>query len=375
MGNANNNTITLHTGASLAETSSIYGGYAGEIAPVSRTVTGDAFTNNRLVLNDFQGKVAQLGNFEFIDITTSGKDGDMLVISGGDPTDLTNTKVHVIFTGISRSANIGDKIHLIRNDAGLVTNNMALVESGQEKVRGAAYLYNLLFESDANTLHATVTDKKFNNQSKALAEGRVATMAHLNMGGDLIAEQGISQALHAGRTTDIGKFNVFAAMESTRSRIDTGSHINLYGYSALVGAGLTPSAMPSLNLGLFAESGWGHYSAFNEFEDAASVRGSGRSEYYGGGILAHYDFTKAGARGLSMEASFRAGEAETDYKTGDLPNARYDMSTPYLGGHAGVNYTRQLGSNSTWSAMVASSGRRWTEIAPRLMEVTSISAR
>lgn len=344
MGNATHNTVVLGSGAKLSKDTMLYGGYRQMITG------GDTFTGNKLILNNFSGTVKEMGNFEFIEITTSGKEEDMIIIAGDKVTDLSNVKLSITFSGMDRPAEVGDNIYLIRNDKGIITKNMTLNQNGQQKVIGTAYIYDLEFGTDSNSINATISnvtaiivDKTFNDHSKALAEGRVASMAHLNMGGDLIAEQGMDQAIHAGRAsgTPGKKFSLFAAMNATSSKYDTGSHIDLYGYSALAGAAITPPALSSLTAGLFAESGWGHYGSMSEFEDG-TVLGAGRSKYYGGGLMTQYDFSKMGVSGLSVDASFRAGKADTSFNSGDLPDSHYDLSAPYYGIHAGVNYTRQL---------------------------------
>lgn len=103
----------------------------------------------------------------------------------------------------------------------------------------------------------------------------------------------------------------------------------------------------SLVLGAFLETGRGKYSTHNSFENAPSVRGSRDSSYDDGGLLARWDMSNAGLRGVALEASFRAGSVEEDFSSGDLTDglgngARYDLSSPYYGAHAGVTFSRNL---------------------------------
>ena len=122
-------------------------------------------------------------------------------------------------------------------------------------------------------------------------------------------------------------------------------------------AGISTSLRPtrSLVLGGFCETGWGNYTSHNSFEDAPFVRGSGDTSYYGGGVLARYDLTCSGLKGLAVEASFRAGRLDTDYHSGDLTDgadnaSSYDLSSPYYGGYAGVAYTRSLSRTVSMSS-------------------------
>ena len=77
----------------------------------------------------------------------------------------------------------------------------------------------------------------------------------------------MAQALDSDKLK--GKIYLFSALSATDSQYDAGSHVDLYGYAALVGASISPAALPSLNCGLFAESGWGHYGSLSEFEEGA----------------------------------------------------------------------------------------------------------
>jgi outer membrane autotransporter protein len=88
----------------------------------------------------------------------------------------------------------------------------------------------------------------------------------------------------------------------------------------------------------FFEAGWGGYNSYNSFS-GADVKGEGNISYYGGGLLARYDFPF----GLYVEGSGRIGGVRTEYSSSDLRDvnnrkAEYDISTPYYGAHAGLGY-------------------------------------
>jgi len=88
----------------------------------------------------------------------------------------------------------------------------------------------------------------------------------------------------------------------------------------------------------FLEAGTGNYDAAS-----SQTTGSGSADYLGAGLLLYEMF----ANGLYWEASFRAGGAKTDYKSGDLRDilgrpAQYDYSAPYYGVHAGIGCERAL---------------------------------
>jgi outer membrane autotransporter protein len=184
-----------------------------------------------------------------------------------------------------------------------------------------------------------------NPQTKSLVEGRAAGMAFVNLGGDLIAERGVSAACSAAKA---GGLAPFMSAQGGKSRYETGSHVDVSGFSLMAGLALTkPTAIGDATLGAFFESGWGSYDAHNSFSNAASVDADGDNSYYGGGVLARMDFADFGPGHAYAEASLRAGWTDTDYGSSDLRDAfgnsaAYDSGAAYYGAHFGLGYEWKL---------------------------------
>ncbi|MBQ5727702.1 MAG: autotransporter outer membrane beta-barrel domain-containing protein, partial [Mailhella sp.] len=190
---------------------------------------------------------------------------------------------------------------------------------------------------------------RVNPQTKSLLEGRIATLAFVNQGADLIAGRGIAAAREASLE---GELVPFMIGEAGKSRYQTGSHVDVRGFSMI--AGLTygkKTEIGDATLAAFFEGGWGNYESHNSFHNAASVRGDGNNKYYGGGMLAHIAFPELGPGNVYAEASFRAGWADSDYASGDLRDAfgnqaAYTSGAAYWGAHVGLGYEWKLSDSS-----------------------------
>lgn len=361
-GSATYNTVILGGNPDLSQ-SCIAGGdyyYASDI---------DVKTGNTLILDDFHGSIKEIKNFEHyvVRLSSWADDGTSLLTvqreaaSGPTaPTDLSGTTFRLEISGFSPAGSrpsVGDTISLIRNESGLVTSGMTLETPAVSNIkRGIAWLYDVSVSVGNASIDATITSAKLNPQLKSLSEGRTAAMALANQGGDLVAGVGINNAAMAAmHGTAPACAETFLAMSGSHSEYDTGSHITLSGYSLLAGISTALRQDRSLVLGGFFETGWGNYTSHNSFADASFVRASGDASYYGGGVLARYDLTCSGLKGLALEASFRAGRLDTDYHSGDLTDgannaSSYNLSSPYYGGHAGVAYTRSLSRTVSMSS-------------------------
>ena len=358
-GAATHNTVIL-SGTPDLEQSQIIGGF-DSYAPAPDAT--DVRTGNTLILDGFQGKVARIANFERYDIrlsTWAGDGNSVLTVSteipyiASTPTDLSGAALRVGISGFSTDASlpsVGETISLIRNENGINTTGMTLETPAVSGIkRGISFLYDVAVTTGENSIDATITGRRLNPQTKSLSEGRAAAMLLAGQGGDLVAGQGINNAVLASmQGTALSGVQTFFAMSGSHSQYDTGSHVDLSGFSVLAGVSASLQKLRSLVLGGFFETGWGNYTSHNTFEDASFVRASGDTSYYGGGILARYNLTSSGLKGLALEASFRAGRLDADYHSGDLTDgagnaSSYNLSSPYCGGHAGLSCERRLGS-------------------------------
>ncbi len=177
---------------------------------------------------------------------------------------------------------------------------------------------------------------------KAYAEGRAATLAFVNQGTDLILNQGMGSALFATKGPGF-HLGSFAAGSGGWSRYNTGSHVDVDGFSMLTGLAIG-NGLPlgRVTLGAFFEGGLGNYNSHNSFSNYASVKGDGDTSYYGGGLLGRFDVTGGVLSGAYVDASARLGRAETEFSSGDIRyngnRADFDAASMYWGTHAGLGY-------------------------------------
>jgi outer membrane autotransporter protein len=176
---------------------------------------------------------------------------------------------------------------------------------------------------------------------KALSEGHAAASAFLNNGSDLVAGDGINQAVFAAAEAGL---SFFTALSFGNSRYETGSHVDVSGISLLLGGSYGADvSVGRFTVGAFFELGDGTYDTYNDFIGNWAVRGSGDTEYVGGGVLARLDFGKSDSGLTYVEASARAGRVSVDFHSDELgPAYRYDFDSTYYGFHLGVGHVFNL---------------------------------
>lgn len=294
-------------------------------------------------------KVGHLSDFEYLNFylpATLAANGKMLTVTG--TAVITGSTVNVGIDGASSPLKTGDQVILI--DAGTLEGAPVNTTANGKGMQGVTLLYVFDLTTQGNQLLATVTTadsgSPVNQQTKSLSEGYLGGVALVNQGSDLIAGQGMSQAMGAAKAAGAGgkNFGAFGALSGGWSRYNTGSHVDMSSLSLMAGLSLGHDFRPGrLTLGTFFEYGSGSYDAHNSFSNAAAVHGDGEIYHVGGGILGRMDFIPSGPGHIYTEASFRAGKAHNEYSSSDLRDALgrkadYDSSSAYYGAHAGLGY-------------------------------------
>ena len=309
------------------------------------TGAGDSFTGNTVVVATdgplTVKSIDSVENYEFV-LPAKVSDGytaltatDSIVFGNGSGNQSKVTDISMV--GGGSPLKVGDTVQLFNSlGAPIDYSNLGIVPntilSGR---KGVSLLYRYSLENGV----ATVSGVQAHPQAKALSEGRLAGMAFVNQGGDLVAGTGIRAAASSNNETKTGLAPFFVAQGGT-SRYDTGSHVDVDGFSLMTGlAWNRQTEYGKLLLGAFFEAGWGNYDSHNSFSGFASVKGDGDTNYYGGGLLGRFDFTN----NIYTEASFRAGQIDTDFSSSDLRDplgnrASYDSSSTYYGAHVGLGY-------------------------------------
>ena len=318
-GNATDNTLSI-SGAPTLSSCSISGGFSDN---------GDAVSGNLLELRTSNLTVKCIQNFAayaFV-LPATIQSGDVL-LTATDAIDLTNSGQisspdfqRIDVTG-DTPLSVGDTVTLLQSDAGLTAGELRESVSGSH---GVTLSYTFKLTADGNAVVATVMGDedlppmdddddtpdtptgneggasvapRVNPQTKALAEGYLSGVALTLQGADLVAGKGIDAAGRAVRASLAGGgkgLAAFGALSGGWSRYNTGSHIDVSGFSLLTGLAWGADSVPGqFTAGMFFEYGSAATGTYNSFSNAASVSGDGSTWYMGAGLLARMDFNDSG---------------------------------------------------------------------------------
>jgi len=364
---AQDNTVTI-SGTANIEKANLFGGYlkvsdskynfdytgntlnfGTDSAPWQATVTGKAGGNK------VQNKVRRIAGFDVINFNNIAWEKDGTVVEATDLT-LNKTKITAnIKSGTLTEAT--EMMNLIKTENAIVgsiastgnTVNVGIAESytGAITQEDKAIVITLTGtpscsdpEEGGNTGNdtpsggetggesgGTTPQPERNDQVLVIGESRAAAVAFTNQGSELI-ETGLN-ALARDNEKDT---KVFAAVYGNHSEYETGSHVNVNGWSGIVGVGKTNDK--GLTVGAFFENGEGNYSTHN-LTDFGYLRGDGEAVYNGGGFLVRKD----NANGVYTEAAIRAGNLQNELRDaviGSTGAMGYDIDTFYYGVQVGV---------------------------------------
>ena len=325
------NSVTISGGTVTGE---VYGGYVGNM---ESSVTGNSITlsgtadvsgadlygsnlsasgtNNNLVINGWSGAVNSLRNFDQIQVKA---------LSGG--LNLTAGKRTVFVNnadGISNSS-------LDPTEAKEMQAGVALTVNG-----------NVGISEDTKNIYIDVTAVRASDQTAIATESRAASVAVVGRGSEAVTD-----SLDALRGSGEG-LDTFAAVVGSRSRYDTGSHVDVNGWNGIAGTAWTRElSSGTLRYGAFYENGGGSYDTFNTI-NGSSYRGSGDTVYNGGGLLLRWE-TRSGTY---TEASLRAGMVKNEVGQAlEFAGNRYGFKTEnnYYGGHVGIGRIMERDDGDAW---------------------------
>jgi outer membrane autotransporter protein len=312
----------------------------------------DTFTGNTLNVWNYSGTNTfnTIANFEYFNfvLPNTVQDGFTYLTATftlylGNGTG-TNSQVSVgIVGGKNPALQDGDRVTLL---AGTSTTTGTIPNATIDGKQGALLDYRFTVGMDGNNVVATVNgNPTVNPQAKALSEGFLSGVALINQGADLAADKGIGMAVRNAQTPGLQAFGAFGG---GWSRYNTGSHVDVSGFSLLTGLSYGLDTAPGrLTLGAFFEYGQGDYDSHNSFSNAASVKGGGDTDYLGGGILGRFDFSDTGPGHFYTEITGRVGRVESDFSSSDLRDsmgrrAEYDTESLYYGLHLGAGYVWKI---------------------------------
>lgn len=166
------------------------------------------------------------------------------------------------------------------------------------------------------------------SESKTLAESFLGTIAFINQGAEFVADEGL-RAMQAAADPD--GFRLFGAVHGGTSRYQTGSHVDVDGFTLVTGA-VTESN--GLLMAAFVEAGWARSESH-----VRETEGDGDHDYYGIGAAMRYRFESP----VYVDASVRFGKTSTQFN-GSYADAlaRYDADGLYGSMHVGTGVVFEL---------------------------------
>ena len=355
-GDATGNTITISGSANLANTTLVGGSVSGAISTFGggpsiggESVGGGEVSGNTLNIgtdsSSWSGKVESIRGFDSINFNNVAWEKGGTVVQATD-LELNNTTITAnIKSGTLTEENEMMKLISTEND---IVGSIAT--TGNTVNVGIAESYEGVISQEDKAIVITLTgtpssgdtgdegtgnegtgnttpQPSRNDQVLVLGESRAAAVAFTNQGSELI-ETGLN-ALARDNEKDT---KVFAAVYGNHSEYETGSHVNVNGWSGIVGVGKTNA--DGLTVGAFFENGEGNYSTHNIFTNDY-IRGDGEACYNGGGFLVRKD----NANGVYAEASLRAGNLQNELRNAVRNGSEltgYDIDTFYYGAHVGI---------------------------------------
>lgn len=327
---AKGNSVTISGGT---VTGAIYGGYAGSNSGSAETTNNKvilfgiadvsgadlygsnlsaAKTNNNLVINGWSGTVNSLNNFDQLEVRA---------VAGGQ--NLTD----------------GSKLQLIT--ANKIEGCEFKEQSVEDIQAGVALTVDGTIRQDGNALLIDTSSVRASDQTAIATESRAASVAVVGRGSEAVTD-----SLDALRGSGEG-LDTFAAVVGSRSRYDTGSHVDVNGWNGIAGTAWTRElSSGTLRYGAFYENGGGSYDTFNTI-NGSSYRGSGDTVYNGGGLLLRWE-TRGGTY---TEASLRAGMVKNEVGQAlEFAGNRYGFKTEndYYGGHVGIGRIMERDDGDAW---------------------------
>ena len=307
-------------------------------------------TNNTLNTYVKDVVVDELGGFNRYNfyLPASVKNQDvMLDVRGKTQTDISGSSVKALVPN-SPYLQVGDKVNLIINNNGIVDSSKTTyigvnADTGQTAGENASAYYDIITEKqDENhvivRLAGTVSMK---TQTKQIPQIRVPAL--VNQGGDFMAGGGAASAEASGAQV----YTPFFAASGSSMRYTTGSHVDMRGYSMVLGLSKKiENEKRRMLIAPMFEYGKGSYDAYLD----GGTHGKGDSHYAGMGLV----FRNMQTDGRFWEGSLRGGRMRVNYTSNDFSVGKvpvtqhYNSSAAYYGCHFGVGRDLKLSKNDRY---------------------------
>lgn len=233
------NTIELHDNA-VVDNAKLFGSYKKDNAPqVFSMLKASNNTNNVLAINNWNGAVEQLKNFDEIKFNEiKWQDGTVLTIKDAENSDLSNTVINaeqVNFTGVTEiQANTSMNLIAAANesDSEKLGIKEANVKLGTDFTAGVSQEGTGELKLVNGVIQFVTKEVRTSQQVNLVAENRAVAAAFVNQGSDLIAD-GLDTLARDGNYG----VKTFAAVYGNHSKYDVNSDLKINGLSSIVGVG------------------------------------------------------------------------------------------------------------------------------------------
>jgi outer membrane autotransporter protein len=199
-----------------------------------------------------------------------------------------------------------------------------------------------------NALQLSLPVIQINNtyfeQMKSVSETKIASLAMVRNSDGVInhcIENVFAQPVHA--------IAMFGEASAAANRVNSGSYVDTRGFSAVAGFGLSGNFDESkLLVGAFTEFGSGTYDSHNDYKNAPSVKGEGKTRYIGGGIMGRFSINTSDNSKFYFDAVGRIGSSKMDYKSSGIQDyatgktTSYDINSGYCGLSAGCGHIHNI---------------------------------
>jgi subtilase-type serine protease len=322
--------------------------YSGGVLSGNGIVKGNVYSSGTIVpgLADSPGSSLEIkgdletdGGIFLIYVSPTGVPNTLKV---GKNATLDNTAFE--FTSLEGGAALPVSYDIVQADGRLIQESNSDPYPVAPVRQGSTLRHNYVIQGTHNTLAAQYVSSEVLPQAKALSEGFLGGTVLVNLGSDLVAGQGMNEAVRAAGAAVPGGFGpgAFGAISVGRSRYNSGSHVDVSSLSLMTGFSWGADTSPGhLTLGVFFQYGTGDYDTYNSFGNSASAHGNGDVYHIGGGVKGRMDFANSGNGHFYAEASGSAGRVHNEYSSSDLRDswgrsAKYESSTSYYGFHVGA---------------------------------------
>ena len=297
------------------------------------TSTASRISNNTLHVSGLNNKAYNIYNFDKFefDITDAYADGSvMLQLTGDDNTQITNNvNVSLSIAGDTKIDNRTISLIAKEGEENIKVDGKILGFGDEQEVtltQGTTLEYKatLKVEENDQKLNLIIGDGEaiggdkpqgiVNDKGKSIVETRAGAGFVVNNMVDFMLSSGMTQAQAAVDEDDTCA--PFVAVGGSNTRYNTGSHIDVDGWNAIVGFARQSG---NATYGVAVEHGRGDYDSY-----VGAVHGEGDIKSTGGALFAHIK----NANGVHYDASLRAGKVDTDYKSG---TTSYDDDATYYG--------------------------------------------